>query len=391
MISRTMLEGHISDWSGVLDPPARQRLENKLDDLEKRTGSRVAALIVPTTRPETIAAHARRVIGENDALLVVAVKDRAVHLEVGPDLAKTLNARLVALIKNRMAEGRPVPAAATEWAVGVIVDAIDAGGQPFLVNMTIAEGPENPVISTVKLAGAGALVLAAAAAVLYGLRRYRPQQGSGTLRARAPAIGPAPALPWAQVVPIVAANLVPLFGVLLLGWQVFALFVMFWLESVVIMVIGALKLLMVRPKNRWEWLLRPFQIPSMLVPVMMVITYGVAIFLMFDRPAVDRIWNSPERLQTFVETIAGFGVLLPLAVVAAIHVFVFLWSFVLGGEWRSGKTPDAGISRLIVAHMTIILGGAAILALGSPAAGLVVLIILKTAMEVAVQVGKIAL
>jgi uncharacterized protein len=75
-------------------------LEQMLADFEKRKGSQIAVLMVPTTQPEAIEQYALRVaeqwkIGrekvDDGAILVVAKDDRALRIEVGYGLEGALN------------------------------------------------------------------------------------------------------------------------------------------------------------------------------------------------------------------------------------------------------------------------------------------------------------
>jgi uncharacterized protein len=86
------LTGRIVDRTGVLADADRQRIETRLADLEQRKGSQVAVLLVPSARPEAIEQFSMRVVeawqlgrrGVDDGvLLLVALEDREVRLEVG--------------------------------------------------------------------------------------------------------------------------------------------------------------------------------------------------------------------------------------------------------------------------------------------------------------------
>ena len=86
------LAQRVTDLTTTLDAAQRQQLEQRLADFETAKGSQIAILIVPTTRPEAIEPFALRVAEEwqlgrkgidDGALLVVALEDRAVRLEVG--------------------------------------------------------------------------------------------------------------------------------------------------------------------------------------------------------------------------------------------------------------------------------------------------------------------
>ena len=90
----------VTDLTGTLPAAEQQVLRDKLEAFEKRKGSQVAVLLVPTTQPEVIEQFALRVaeqwkVGrkgvDDGALLVVAKDDRALRIEVGYGLEGALN------------------------------------------------------------------------------------------------------------------------------------------------------------------------------------------------------------------------------------------------------------------------------------------------------------
>ena len=94
------LSSRVTDLTGTLAPSARSRLENRLREFERTHGSQVAVLIVPTTQPEPIEQYAIRVaeawkLGrqgiDDGAILVVAMQDRTMRIEVGYGLEGALN------------------------------------------------------------------------------------------------------------------------------------------------------------------------------------------------------------------------------------------------------------------------------------------------------------
>jgi len=93
------LTGRVVDQTGTLSASDIASLTQRLQDLERRKGSQVAVLIVPTTQPETIEQFSIRVadawkIGrrriDDGALLVVAKNDRHLRIEVGYGLEGSL-------------------------------------------------------------------------------------------------------------------------------------------------------------------------------------------------------------------------------------------------------------------------------------------------------------
>jgi uncharacterized protein len=89
----------VTDLTGTLKPGQKQGLDAKLEDFEKRKGSQLAVLMLPTTKPEAIEQYALRVVetwklgrqGMDDgALFIVAKDDRAMRIEVGRGLEGSL-------------------------------------------------------------------------------------------------------------------------------------------------------------------------------------------------------------------------------------------------------------------------------------------------------------
>lgn len=86
------LESHVMDLTATLSTDEKQQLETLLTDYEKKKGSQIAVLIVPSTKPEEIEQYSIRVVekwklgrkGVDDGILIlVAKEDRRVRIEVG--------------------------------------------------------------------------------------------------------------------------------------------------------------------------------------------------------------------------------------------------------------------------------------------------------------------
>ncbi len=86
------LRGRVNDYAGVMKPEQIQAVESQLAQLERDTGHQVAVLTVPTLDGEDIEGFSIRVaenwkIGkkgfDDGVILVVAIKDRKLRLEVG--------------------------------------------------------------------------------------------------------------------------------------------------------------------------------------------------------------------------------------------------------------------------------------------------------------------
>jgi uncharacterized protein len=93
------LTGRVVDITGTLSASDIAAQSSRLQDLQRRKGSQIAVLIVPTTAPETIEQFSIRAaetwkIGrkkiDDGALLVVAKDDRKLRIEVGYGLEGAL-------------------------------------------------------------------------------------------------------------------------------------------------------------------------------------------------------------------------------------------------------------------------------------------------------------
>jgi uncharacterized protein len=89
------LTGPVIDQVGTLSAEARGELERELWALKREKGSEVVVLIVPSTQPEEIEQFSIRVVDtwkvgrqgvDDGALLLVALNDRRVRIEVGRGL-----------------------------------------------------------------------------------------------------------------------------------------------------------------------------------------------------------------------------------------------------------------------------------------------------------------
>ncbi len=136
------LEARVTDLTGTLASPQREALERRLAEFEARKGSQIAVLLVPTTEPESIEQYSMRVAeqwklgrkGVDDgALLLVAMQDRALRIEVGYGLEGALSD----LVTNRIVEDIVVPhfkrgdfAGGVEAGVDAMIRVVDGEALP---------------------------------------------------------------------------------------------------------------------------------------------------------------------------------------------------------------------------------------------------------------------
>jgi len=94
------LTNHVVDRTATLNTEQLSQLDENLREFEKRKGSQIAVLIVPSTQPEAIEQFSLRVAEQwklgrknvdDGAILVVAKNDRSLRIEVGYGLEGALN------------------------------------------------------------------------------------------------------------------------------------------------------------------------------------------------------------------------------------------------------------------------------------------------------------
>lgn len=175
---------------------------------------------------------------------------------------------------------------------------------------------------------------------------------------------------------LLGANLIPLLGVLLLDWDLGQVMVLFWAENAVVGFYNLLKLAVVA---KWA---------ALFVGTFFVGHYGgfmaghfLFIYYLFVRGMAE---TGPEApLGTALGEV--FGPLWPaLLALFLSHGISFYTNFLRGREYV-GRTTKQQMAepykRIVVLHVTIIFGGWAIMLLGTPVAALVLLIVLKAAVD----------
>jgi hypothetical protein len=185
---------------------------------------------------------------------------------------------------------------------------------------------------------------------------------------------PASALP--STLTLIGANLLPLAGVLLLGWNLGEVMTLFWAENAVIGFYNLLKLGIVA---RWGILfVGPFFVGH----------YGgfMAGHFLFIYYLFVRGIATPGAEPGALAALAGlFGPLWPaLLALLVSHGVSFYTNFLGRKEYVGRKVAEQmgePYKRIIVLHLTIIFGGWIILLLKSPLGALVLLIVLKTVVD----------
>jgi len=187
---------------------------------------------------------------------------------------------------------------------------------------------------------------------------------------------------------LLLANAVPVIGVLFLGWTVFPLLLLYWLENVIVGGFNVAKMLLARPAEPIYWAGKLFLIPFFIVHFGgFTFVHGVLLVAFFGPKGLqpfDLLTAVPAAIRT---NQLGWGL---LSLVAS-HGFSFFWNYLKNGEYQRASLQTLmgqPYGRIVVLHLTVLFGGWVVMLLGSPVGALVVLVGLKTAADLRAHLAE---
>src|SRR3954447_2666480 len=200
------------------------------------------------------------------------------------------------------------------------------------------------------------------------------------------------------VVALVVANAIPLVGVLFLGWNVWTILTIYWLENGVVGVFNVLKMAKAagpEPTGRSAMLYngRPVvggaAAKATLIPFFLI-HYGIfwvvhGIFVL-----------TLPQFHAFGGESAGIAndpmaVLFLLIGLALSHGVSYWFNYIGRGEYLRtsvSRQMAAPYPRLFILHLTIIVGGMAIAMTGAPSAAVLILVLLKTGLGLGLPLAE---
>lgn len=185
------------------------------------------------------------------------------------------------------------------------------------------------------------------------------------------------------VIILVLANLVPVYGVLFLNWEVLPILLLFWAENVIIGVFNIIKMAMSSPGRPLQWVAKLFMVPFFSIHYgIFTLVHGILILVLFGGLAVSET-DIPD-LTALRQDFGNYNLLWGFLSLTLSHGVSFVINYVRKGEYKQASLTNLMMQpygRLIVLHLTIIFGGLLITALGSPVAGLILLILLKMVID----------
>lgn len=183
-----------------------------------------------------------------------------------------------------------------------------------------------------------------------------------------------------SVISLIIVNLIPIIGVLYFDWSLIQILILYWAESGVIGFYNIFKIIFIG------------KFSSIVFVPFFIIHYGlfmlghlIFIFGLFSPELIGKSLSSPSSKEFIILLFSQ--VALPILILLISHGISFFSNFIKNREYSRGNSTKAGMQmmvpygRIFVMHITLILGALPILLLGKPIFGLLILVILKTLVD----------
>ena len=186
-----------------------------------------------------------------------------------------------------------------------------------------------------------------------------------------------------SVFALITVNLFPIFGVLFWEWEIFPIMLLFWSENVVIGFFNILNMLLCQPEEKPSWVMKAILIPFFAVHyggftaghgLFVTILFGQDLFKNATGPRLELIWEMVKNYNLFLAILALF----------LSHGYSFVTNYLVKGEYRHYELHQLmtrPYGRVVLLHLTLIIGGFLMAMLQSPVFGLILFIFLKIVMD----------
>jgi hypothetical protein len=176
---------------------------------------------------------------------------------------------------------------------------------------------------------------------------------------------------------IIFANSIPLIGGVFFGWSLFEVVFIYWAESAVIGFYSIFKLIITTKFAAF------FNVPFFIVHYSgFMLAHLVFIFAILQPDIVSNGSFFPS-FPTILNLVSGVGIALIGLLLS--HGFSFLYNFIYKQEYKKIKGNEQMFlpyARIVIMHLAIVFGGGISLIFGEPQTLLVLLIVLKTFVDI---------
>ena len=188
---------------------------------------------------------------------------------------------------------------------------------------------------------------------------------------------------------LVLINIMPLIGVLFLGWNTGSLLILYWAENIVVGAFNVLKLITLRTDNWVEKAQSVVMIPFFIVHYGgFTLAHGIFVFVLASKFSTGHfdttLWREGGGVSQEAWDLVTPWLWASFAIMWISHGVSFFTNYLGKGENRNvtpNKLMFEPYKRVVVLHLTILLGASAALVLGQPIGLLIVMVCLKTAVD----------
>jgi hypothetical protein len=197
---------------------------------------------------------------------------------------------------------------------------------------------------------------------------------------------------------LVLANLIPVAGVLFLGWSAANVVLLYWAENLIVGFYGLLRIAAMPVESPVEHLGKVFMIPFFTLHFGgFCAVHGLFLMILLGAGGEaepifpNTSWPGPlVFMQLLVSVVVHLWktrppeMTIPLIALFASHGISFFENYVFGDERRSAGGKDQmarPYRRIVITHITILAGAVPVMAFGAPVALLAVLVAMKLAFD----------
>ncbi len=189
-----------------------------------------------------------------------------------------------------------------------------------------------------------------------------------------------------SVTALIMANAAPIFGILFMGWQVFPVLFLFWMENVIIGASNVLKMAICSPGDQRQLTAKIFFIPFFCVHYgIFTLVHGVFVIFLFGMVGgfikPGEFASGPFDIAGIISKLQLGWSILALAVSHAVSLVI---NYVGNGEYKQNNVVGLMLQpygRVVIMHITVLFGGFLVLIFGSPVVGLILLVVLKIVVD----------
>lgn len=173
---------------------------------------------------------------------------------------------------------------------------------------------------------------------------------------------------------LLVANSIPLLGVCFLNWKLVDILILYWSENLVIGFFNVLKMAIAKRKTKSSSSVNVSLGSRLFTIIFFIVHYGgftlghgVFVFNIFGKPDITPYAMAFAFLSLFTS-----------------HSISFYKNFLKGGEYQrisADRLFSQPYNRVVVMHLAIIGGGFFVKALGSPVLALLMMVGIKTAID----------